>query len=75
MPPAVETSMQSHDECQTERTPRQHDCHTELRPNERQRSGNAEWRKDLGQLSRVAEDRGEWRNFVAALCARRHNGQ
>ena len=48
MPPAVETSKQSHDECQTERTPRQHDCLAELRPNERQRGGNAEWRKDLG---------------------------
>ena len=48
MPPAVETSKQSHDECQTERTPRQYDCHTELCPNERQQNGNAEWRKDLG---------------------------
>ena len=44
----LETSKQSHDEFQTERTPLQHDCHTELRPNERQPGGNAEWRKDLG---------------------------
>ena len=31
--------------------------------------------KTWGQLSRLAEGRSEWRDFVAALCARRHNGQ
>ena len=35
------------------------------------RNGGKTW----GQLSRLAEDRSEWRNFVAALCARRHEGQ
>ena len=35
------------------------------------RNGGRTWR----QLSRLAEDHTEWRNFVAALCARRHNGQ
>ena len=31
--------------------------------------------KTWGQLSWLAEDHGKWRNFVAALYARKHNGQ
>ena len=35
------------------------------------RNGGKTW----GQLIRLAEDHGEWRNFVAALCTRSHNRQ
>ena len=32
-------------------------------------------RMSWGQVRQLADDRGEWRKLVAALCARRHNGQ